>query len=105
MAKYRLVPGTLSVAPTKPEFSTDEDVSINVKCTVERDSVVGAGASWRTDFKVYNSSGSLIKSASSEHWFPNPFQEIDSQSDDYNIKLGKMSAGQFSGEVVVSGHG
>jgi len=106
MAKYRIAPNTdVIVTPLKQEFSTEEDVIINVKCTVDREGG-GVWGSWYTDFYVYGVKSDPIY-VSSRHLTPHLVDVggYDRQEDDINLNLGKLSAKTFNGSVVVSSHG
>ncbi len=104
MADYRVVPGTLSVAPVKPSYTSDEEVELGIRCSLQRRNGVGALLTWSSDYKVYDHEGKLLAQDSREHTQA-PWTEIDTAVDDFTIKLGKFIPGMLVGEVVPSAHG
>ena len=104
MALYRAVPGTLQVSPGKSSYTTEEDVILNVRCTVERKDGIGSWGTWYSDYYLYNSSNNLLKQASQTHSIA-PWTSPDSAIDNFAWNIGKLAAGTFSGTIVVSAHG
>jgi hypothetical protein len=103
-AAFRVEPGTLNVTPKKSSFTTEEDVILQVQCTVQRRDGVGSWLTWQTDYKFYSDTGSLLKTISRSHSMA-PWTEIDTAEDDFEANLGKFSEGTLSGSVAVSAHG
>jgi len=103
-AMFRVEPGTLIVTPAKSSFTTEEDVILKVKCTVQRKNGAGAWLTWNSDYKVSKSTGQELESVSRSHSMA-PWTEIDTANDDFEINLGKFSEGTLAGNVAVSAHG
>jgi len=102
-AKYRVMPGTFKVAPTKDGFSTDEDVVLNIKCQVQRWRSQSSSPTWYIDYKVYNRSWELIREFSRTK-LALPFTEYDTETEDFNASLGRFTAGPLLGYVQISAH-
>jgi hypothetical protein len=103
-AAYRVEPSTFIVTPKKSSFSTEEDVILQVQCTVQRKNGVGAWLTWQSDYKAYKTGGQVLASSSRSHSMA-PWTEIDTAEDDFELNLGKFTEGTLSGYVTVSAHG
>jgi len=98
---FRLVPGTLVAGATKSEFRDDEDVIVNVRCTVERDGY--KPAVWGVQFGLWQGSVQIAPiNQISWHNTGGIGSGIDSQNENYNINMGKLQAGSYPLTVVVS---
>jgi len=104
MALYRVVPWTLSVAPSKSSYTTEEDVYLNIRCTLERKDGLGSWFEWYSDYSLFDSNDKIVKQASMKHSIA-PWTSPDTASDDFSWKIGKFPAGTFNGILVVSAHG
>ena len=104
MAGYRVVKGSFSITPTKPTFEVGEDITLNIKCTLERKNGGGAVLAWSSDYKVYSKDSKLLAQDSREH-LTAPWTDIDTGKDDFFINLGAFSPGRLDGYVTVDAHG
>lgn len=103
-ADYRVVPGSFEVIPTKPSFTQDEDVKLQIKCLVQRRNGVSAMLAWTSVYEVYDNKGNLLAEDSHEHAMA-PWTDIDTGDDDFIINLGRFTPGALLGDVRVSAHG
>ena len=104
MALYRVVPGTLQVSPQKSSYTTEEDIILTVKCTLERKNGVGSWFNWYSDYYLYDSNNKLLKQESRAHSCA-PWTSPDQAIDSFSWNIGKRSAGTVNEAVVVSAHG
>ena len=104
MATYRVVPGSLSVNPTKSSFASGEDVLVSIKCQLQRKDGVGALLAWSSQYKIYKKSGELLKTVTRSHSMA-PWTDIDTANDDFTENIGSYTPGLLEGEVVASAFG
>ncbi len=106
MANYRLVPATLVVTPKYPTgqtaFTTNDDVMLGVKFTIQRDVSDPSWFQWGTRVFVKKASGELIKDQAYNFYGapPSLTQDVDDV-----MNLGRFSEGVLNGVVSVQGYG
>ena len=104
MATYRVVPGSLSVTPTKQSYGAGENVEIRIRCQLERKNGLGSFFAWSSHYKISKTSGELLKTVNKSH-SEAPWTDIDTATDDFTENIGPFSEGVLNGVVVVSASG
>ena len=103
-ATYRVVPGTFSVTPVKSSYTTDEEVELRIKCTMERKDGAGALFAWSGDFYIYDANDKLLAQETDTFWTTSMLL-INQGIADFTKKIGRFSAGTLTGYVVAKAHG
>ena len=91
----------LAVTPKKTEFYTDEDLTLRVTGTVQRRSV-GVGISLNWFAYLYLNSISAANKLLTMILTHAPWTEVDTESFDKTVNLGKQLAGTKTGKIIVA---
>jgi len=100
VSEFRLKPGTRVVAdPTKSSFTTDEDVKMYVRATIQARELTPPFGTWLSRTRVY-SGGKQIGTDKQIHSYSGADDEVVINS---LINCGKFSAGTLSGYATAEG--
>ena len=115
---FRVIPGSFTVTPTKPgSYTTEEDVVLTIVCQLEAwaKDMTYRPSTWRSMYEIFTG-GILLMSGDPKspkfntilerkHSFP-LFGELDKPApDNFQIGIGKFTAGTLSGYVTVKAEG
>ena len=104
MAEYRVVPGSLSVTPTKSTYALAEPVVLHIICTCERRNGLGSWGSWSTEYEIRKKDDTVLKTVERQHSIA-PWTELDQAIDDFEEDIGTFTQGILEGNVIVKAHG